>query len=188
MTTKFGRAVLAAVLLGVAALPDVPAHAAGMNSDMISLHGIGSPGKPADAARSVTVVMRDNYFEPEQIEVVAGETVRLAVRNDGALVHELHIGTPQMQSDRQAMMQMMVDHGVIQGGRIDRAVMKMDMGGGHTMEQDDPNAILLAPGETAEIVWTFAQPMDLEFACNVPGHYDAGMAGDFRFVDKLASR
>jgi uncharacterized cupredoxin-like copper-binding protein len=34
-------------------------------------------------------------------------------------------------------------------------------------------------GKSAEVVWTFPAEGALEFACNVPGHYAAGMAGDF---------
>ena len=45
---------------------------------------------------------------------------------------------------------------------------------------NEPNSILLEPGQTGEITWSFPQgaDVDLEFACNVPGHYDAGMAGE----------
>ncbi len=46
------------------------------------------------------------------------------------------------------------------------------------MKHDDPNSVLLEPGKTAEIVWTFNETTSLEFACNVPGHYQAGMVGD----------
>jgi uncharacterized cupredoxin-like copper-binding protein len=67
-------------------------------------------------------------------------------------------------------------------------MMKMEMADGTTMEHDDPNSVLLESRETAEIIWTFAKPMELEFACNIPGHYDAGMAGSFQFVEKLAQK
>jgi uncharacterized cupredoxin-like copper-binding protein len=55
--------------------------------------------------------------------------------------------------------------------------MAMDMGGGKTMEHNDPNSVLLEPGKSAEVIWRFAKAGELEFACNVPGHYDAGMVG-----------
>ena len=46
---------------------------------------------------------------------------------------------------------------------------------------DDPNSVLLNPGETKELVWRFEQAgLSLEFACNVPGHYQAGMVGEFQ--------
>src|SRR3546814_18267736 len=67
-------------------------------------------------------------------------------------------------------MMMMVEHGALEPDKINRDKMKMDMGGGKTMEHNDPNSVLLEPGETAEIVWTLTKATALEFACNVPGH------------------
>jgi uncharacterized cupredoxin-like copper-binding protein len=52
----------------------------------------------------------------------------------------------------------------------------MDMKG-MDMSHDDPNSVLVEPGKTAELVWTFDTDATLEFACNVPGHYEAGMVG-----------
>jgi len=148
----------------------------------------GAPGRAADAERTVEVVMRDNYFEPGLVKVRAGETVRFVVRNQGELVHEFNIGTPHMHAEHQQEMLMMVEHGVLEPDRINHERMSMDMGGGRTMDHDDPNSVLLEPGAEAEIVWTFAAPMDLEFACNVPGHYDVGMAGDIEVLERLAAR
>lgn len=142
-------------------------------------HGmaIGEPGKASQVSRTIKVTADDNFYEPEEIEVKAGETVRFVVTNSGQLVHEFNIGTAEMHAAHQKEMEMMVEHGVIEGDKINRDMMKMDMGGGRTMEHNDPNSALLEPGETAEIVWKFTEPMTLEFACNVPGHYDAGMMG-----------
>jgi len=43
--------------------------------------------------RSITVEMYDNYYEPEEISVKPGETVRFVVENKGNLVHEFNVGT-----------------------------------------------------------------------------------------------
>jgi uncharacterized cupredoxin-like copper-binding protein len=146
-------------------------------------HGTGSgePGKAAEASRTINVEMHDNYYEPESIDVKAGETVRFVVQNKGRLVHEFNIGTTSMHEAHQKEMQMMVEHGVLKGDHIDREMMEMDMGDGHSMKHDDPNSVLLEPGESKEIVWTFTEKADIEFACNVPGHYQAGMYGDIDF-------
>jgi uncharacterized cupredoxin-like copper-binding protein len=48
---------------------------------------------------------------------------------------------------------------------------------GNGMKHDDPNSVLVEPGKTAELTWTFSKATNLEFACNVPGHYQAGMVG-----------
>ena len=50
------------------------------------------------------------------------------------------------------------------------------------MKHDDPNSVLVEPGKTAELVWKFTQPTELEFACNIPGHYESGMAGPINFT------
>jgi uncharacterized cupredoxin-like copper-binding protein len=41
--------------------------------------------------------------------------------------------------------------------------------------------VLLEPGKSKEIVWKFTGKGDIEFACNVRGHYQAGMYGDVNF-------
>ena len=46
------------------------------------------------------------------------------------------------------------------------------------MMHDDPNSLLLEPGETGEVIWTFPEETDLVLACNVPGHRAAGMNGE----------
>jgi uncharacterized cupredoxin-like copper-binding protein len=51
-----------------------------------------------------------------------------------------------------------------------------------TMRHDDPNSVLLNPGERKGLVWRFDRELqNLEFACNVPGHYQSGMVGKFRW-------
>jgi uncharacterized cupredoxin-like copper-binding protein len=138
----------------------------------------GEPGKEAEVSRSVTIDMTDNRYSIEEITVKAGETIRFIVSNKGQLVHEFNIGTPDMHKGHQKEMAMMVDHGVLEADKINHARMKMDMGGGKTMEHNDPNSALLEPGKSKTIVWKFSNAGTFEFACNVPGHYDAGMVGE----------
>lgn len=167
-----------ALLPAVALLLATGAHASGGHGDHHGSDDIGKPGEAADVSRTIDVTMLDNYFEPETLSVKSGETIRFRVRNDGALVHEFNIGTADMHEAHQEEMQMMVEHGVIKADEIDYEMMEMDMGDGHSMKHDDPNSVLMEPGETAEIIWTFGEAKTLEFACNVPGHYQAGMYGD----------
>lgn len=173
------RAACRALLLATAAMLAAPAAmAAGSHSGG---HGraasIGQPGKGSPADRIVEMTAYDNYFEPETLSVKKGETVRFVVTNRGGLVHEFNLGTAAMHEAHQAEMAMMVEHGVLEPDRINHHMMKMDMGNGHTMDHDDPNSVLIEPGQTAEIVWTFTTDAELEFACNMPGHYGAGMVG-----------
>lgn len=132
----------------------------------------GAPGKAADATRTVTIVATDSAFAPKAIAVKAGETIRFIVRNDGKLVHELTIGTKAMQAEHQSEMLGFAVSGAIEADRIDRSKL-----GTH----DHGNNVILEPGQSGEVVWTFAKATDLEFGCNIPGHYEAGMKGDFKF-------
>ncbi|MFO8142043.1 MAG: cupredoxin domain-containing protein [Marinobacter sp.] len=168
------------LILASAMSMSATAFAAGAHSDG---HGAssGEPGKASEASRTINVAMHDNYYEPEAIEVETGETVRFVVENKGNLVHEFNIGTPSMHEAHQEEMMMMVEHGVIQGGKLNKQMMQMDMGNGHSMKHDDPNSVLLEPGESQELVWKFTGKGSIEFACNVPGHYQAGMYGDVDF-------
>ncbi len=128
--------------------------------------------------------MHDNYYEPEQITVKAGETVRVVVTNKGQLVHEFNIGTAAIHAAHQDEMQMMVDHGVLMADRIDmHAAMAVQASMGHGMH-DEPNSIRLEPGKSDDVVWSFPEDasVTLEFACNVPGHYDAGMQGEIELA------
>ena len=138
----------------------------------------GVPGHAEAATRTVEISMHDNYYEPESIDAKAGETIRFVVTNHGGFVHEFNIGTAEMHAAHQEEMAMMVEHGVIEPDRINHDMMNMDMGGGHVMSHDDPNSVLLEPGQSAEVIWKFTEAMPMEFACNVPGHYDSGMMGD----------
>jgi uncharacterized cupredoxin-like copper-binding protein len=140
--------------------------------------GVGSAGKTSEVSRTIDIVMMDNYYEPEIIVIKAGETIRFKVSNNGVSVHEFNIGTSDMHKAHQEEMLMMAQHGIIQGGKINRELMKMDMGNGQTMEHNDPNSVLLASGEQAELIWTFPNDAELEFACNLPGHYQSGMVGE----------
>ncbi|MBB5322876.1 cupredoxin domain-containing protein [Marinobacter oulmenensis] len=172
----------ASKFLVIAAVMSMPAATFAAGADGHG-HGMasGEPGKASQASRTINVEMYDNYYEPEMIDVEPGETVRFVVENKGNLVHEFNIGTPGMHDAHQKEMKMMVEHGVIQGGQIHHDMMDMDMGNGHSMKHDDPNSVLLEPGESQEVVWTFSDKGNVEFACNVPGHYQAGMYGEINF-------
>ena len=163
--------LLLAGLAGAGAAHAAGSHAGGHGSD------IGEPAQAAGADRTVEIVMGDNYFEPERLTVAAGETVRFVVRNDGQFLHEFNLGTAAMHAAHQEEMATMMQHGMITPTGIDHDQMKMDHGG-HGMQHDDSNSVLIEPGETKELVWKFSAVTDLEFACNVPGHYDAGMMGE----------
>ncbi len=75
---------------------------------------------------------------------------------------------------------MMAEHGMLTATGIDPSMAGMDHGA-MAMTHEGPNTVLVAPGKTAELTWRFVEPAELEFACNLPGHYEAGMAGPVSF-------
>ena len=44
--------------------------------------------------------------------------------------------------------------------------------------------LIVAPGESGEIIWKFTNDGMFEFACLKPGHYEAGMRGDLKVSAK----
>lgn len=154
-------------------------HLENMGHGHVEAVAFGEPGSQSEVNREIEVTMMDNYFEPETINILAGETVRFVIKNYGDFLHEFNIGTAAMHAAHQEEMMTMMEHGMLTATAIDDDMMNMNHsdGGMSGHVHDDPNSVLLEPGETKELIWKFANATDLEFACNVPGHYDAGMMG-----------
>lgn len=173
-TTAIAFALITGILFSGTAI------AAGKHSGGHGHHGktdIGVPGEASKVTREITITMRDSLYEPAEITVHAGETIRFTIVNKGELLHEFGIGTAAMHAAHQKEMLVMAEHGMIEADRINHERMKMNHGNGHGMAHDDPNSVLLEPGKSGEIIWTFSKGAKIEFACNVPGHYEAGMIG-----------
>lgn len=137
----------------------------------------GSEGDRNEASRTVNVDMFDNYFEPKSMSFKEGETVRFVVKNKGEFVHEFNIATAEMHASHQTEMMQMMERGILESDRINHEMMGHGAGG---MRHDHANSVLLEPGDTGEVIWTFDSHSKLEFACNVPGHYDSGMMGKIK--------
>lgn len=130
----------------------------------------GEPAPAAKATRTVEVVLKDIAFEPSSLQVKAGETVRFVLINQGQLPHEFNLGDKAMHAEHQK--QMVAVQGKLFTGGMDHSQM------GHGEHgHDSGNTVLLQPGQRGELTWTFRSAAPIEFACNVPGHYQAGMVG-----------
>ncbi|MFN3302863.1 MAG: plastocyanin/azurin family copper-binding protein [Roseateles sp.] len=155
------RPILFALALGLAA----PAFAHGNQDHGSKPAAIKKEQKPWGIAgdakavrRSIDIVMTDGMrFIPDRIEVKRGETVRLRVRNDGKMLHELVIGTQKELDEHAALM------------------LKFP-----NMEHEEPYMTHVEAGKTGEIVWTFNRTGDFDFACLIAGHYQAGMVGKIK--------
>lgn len=117
-------------------------------------YSVGEPGK-GTPDRRITVSMQDTMryiFEPDLVSLKQDETIEFLVRNDGKIQHEFSIGNTEDQVKHAQMMQRMPD-----------------------MKHNDPNTVSLAPGESATLSWKFMGKDTVVFACNIPGHFEAGM-------------
>jgi uncharacterized cupredoxin-like copper-binding protein len=122
----------------------------------------GIAAAPDEAKRTIDIRMDDKMrFTPAHIAVREGETVRLRIANRGKVLHELVLGTPEELQDHAELM-------------------KKHPG----MEHDEPYMAHVNAGRRGEITWTFNRPGDFEFACLIPGHYEAGMRGTIRVTPK----
>ena len=136
---------------------------------------IGSKGDETDVTRVIKVVMYDNYYEPSSFQIKEGETIKFEVENAGMLVHEFNIANKMMHMKHQPEMIKMVENGILLAFSIDKEKMKkmakMDKSMGHSHS----NSVLLEPKQKGDIIWKFDNAVNIEVACNVPGHYQAGM-------------
>lgn len=142
---------------------DLPGHssraghssAAGAHHAQVKAGPVGLPAKPADATQIVKVTLTDAMkiqFDPELSSIKSGTVIQFVVTNTGKIPHEFSIGN---QKDQQA-----------------HAAMMRKMPG---MVHDDGTTLTVKPGMSDSLTWNFKGDDVVVFACNVPGHYEAGM-------------
>ncbi len=143
---KFRRTVLAAAALSLVLAACGGAIATAENSDHVEAGGVTTE-------RVVEVSMTEFAFSPGPIEVFEGETVTFVVTNDGVVDHEFRLANDEIVEEHE-----------------------------HDSDHDDlddmdmMSVLLLAPGETGELVLTFDHDATFtEVTCLLPGHREAGM-------------
>ena len=115
----------------------------------------GREGDPAKASRTIRVEMADTMrFAPADITVKQGETVKLVATNKGQVLHEMVLGTSEDLKEHAELMRRFPG-----------------------MEHEEPHMTHVKPGSSGEIVWQFTKPGEFQFACLIPGHFEAGMVG-----------
>lgn len=117
-----------------------------------STAAFGVAADPSKADTELEVVAKDSLvFVPDRYEVGFGETITFVVHNEGRLDHEFVLGDESYQESHSG-----------------------EMG---SMEHAEGNGVVLPPGETGEVTWTFTSAGEVLFACHVDDHYSAGMVG-----------
>ena len=122
----------------------------------------GIAGDAKAVTRTIEVRMSDEMrFSPAVIEVREGETLRLVHRNGGKQLHEFVLGTQAELEAHAALMQKFPN-----------------------MEHDEPYMAHVGPGKRSEMIWNFNRAGEFEFACLIPGHFQAGMVGKIKVIAK----
>ena len=118
----------------------------------------GEPGNPKRRFRVVEIVMAEGSgtmtYTPDRIEVKKGEQIKFVLRNVGLLDHEFLVDSV-----------------------ANNARHKKEMEAKPDMQHEEPNGATVKPGATGELLWRFTKSGTFEFACLIPGHYEAGMKG-----------
>jgi uncharacterized cupredoxin-like copper-binding protein len=119
----------------------------------------GDSGDPKKPAWTVKILMREEgkkmLFKPDLIEVRKDEQIHFVLSNESVENnHEFVLAT-------------------IAENRKHAEAMKHHP----DMEHEDPNAIRVATFNQGELLWRFSTKGEFEFACLIPGHYEAGMFG-----------
>lgn len=115
---------------------------------------VGKPAAVNEADKTIQVIMLDSmqYEFDQELHIHRNEVVRFIVTNKGKITHEFSIGNSEEQRKHAEMMRKMPD-----------------------MKHEDGNTLSLNPGESGEIIWRFQGDTAIVFACNIPGHFEAGM-------------
>lgn len=155
--TSVSRIAWGAIIAAVVALP-IGSLAIAHEGQEKAGYAAGEPGDPKKSSRTVEVIMSEGSgtmtYAPAEIDVKKGEQIKLVVKNAGALKHEFFLDS--------------FDH---------NAHHKIEMQKNPEMEHDDPNAQSVEPDKQVEVLWKFSKAGTFEFACLIPGHYEAGMHG-----------
>jgi uncharacterized cupredoxin-like copper-binding protein len=123
--------------------------------------GFGQPGDPMSVDRTIDVQLLDSLaFDPANLEVQPGQTIRFRATNAGAVDHEFVLGDEATQKEHESAME-----------------------SGGSMQMDEANLLTLMPGETRSIVWRFTEPGTVLYGCHAPGHYAAGMVGTIMVME-----
>jgi uncharacterized cupredoxin-like copper-binding protein len=146
-----------------------------------SMSMIGEKGKLSEVNRVIEIKMYDNFYEPSEIKIKKGETIKFKVYNFGEFVHEFNIATKKMHLKHQPEMMKLVENEILLADKIDKKKMKEMAKKDHSMSHSHANSVLLEPNEEGEIIWKFNTETKLEVACNIPGHYETGMIAQIKY-------
>ena len=122
---------------------------------MKDMNAVGMPATGMKANKVVHVILSDDMkitFKKE-VDIDPNDNVQFVIMNTGKIDHEFSIGNGTEQLEHREMMK------------------KMTSGHAH----DSGSTVTVQPGKAKQITWHFHGDNNVEFACNIPGHAEAGM-------------
>ncbi|TFH07817.1 MAG: hypothetical protein E4H07_08605 [Nitrosomonadales bacterium] len=120
---------------------------------------VGKLGEPNNVSRVIAVEMTFNRFNPSEINVKRGETIKFILKNISKKKHEFMIDTMDNLKKHAEMMRKYPD-----------------------MEHTESNMVTVASGKTGELIWQFTEVGTIDFACPMHGH-SKGMRGKIIVTD-----
>jgi uncharacterized cupredoxin-like copper-binding protein len=152
---SFTASILLALPIIALAHGEAPHKKVAVDPAKAEQQSFGRAGDPKAVTRTMKIAMSDTMrFSPATLSIKQGETVRFIVRNDGKVLHEMVLGTPEDLAKHAELMRKFPG-----------------------MEHDEPHMVHVKPGRSEVLVWQFNRPGEFRFACLVAGHYEAGMTG-----------
>ncbi len=107
--------------------------------------------------RTIQIRIHFSLFEPQEIDVEPGQTIRFVVENADPIDHEFVVGDEYMQQVHET--------------------------GSEAHHTPRPGEISIAAGETVVTTYPFPEQVGgLIFGCHLPGHYAYGMRGEIRIA------
>ena len=128
-----------------------------MDHSMMNMEGMSEVGMPATGAKPdkvVHVLLSDDMkitFK-NKVDIEPNDVVQFVVMNTGKIDHEFSIGSASEQLEHREMMKNMGNHA-----------------------HDSGSTVTVKPGKAKQLLWHFHGDNNVEFACNILGHAEAGM-------------
>lgn len=134
-----------------------------------------TPGT-ADHPRTVIILAKDYTYVPAVLDLVPGESVLFQIINGGLAIHEVVIGTLEVQDAWES---------------AEAATVGAPPGPTPVVSVPPDRAgfrVVVASGQRVDVAWTVPQRETVSSApwlvgCHIPGHWALGMVVPVRFID-----
>ena len=121
---------------------------------LLAMGGPSPASAQLGATRKISYLLTDNAYQPKvPLKLRKGDKITFTFVNKGKVVHEALVGTPAEQKAHEKEMATM---------------------GGMAMA-DEADLVVLKPGQSKTLTYTFKTAGTYEIGCHQPTHYKLGM-------------